>query len=53
MIIFNHVVNSPFFYMSAIHAQQLFDELSNGSDSAIDLIVDILPSIVNDKHVRK
>jgi hypothetical protein len=47
MTIFNHVVNSPYFYMSCHHAQQLFDELSNGSDSSIDLMVEILPAIVN------
>lgn len=48
--IFKQIVSSPYFFLNSSHAQMLFSELSNGTDSSIDLIAEILPQIVNETH---
>ena len=49
-ILFKHIVDSPYFFMNAYHAQLLFDEMNPGTDAALDLIMEILPQIVDDRN---
>ena len=51
MTVFKHVVNSPYYYMNAGQAQMLFEEMSTNTDGSLDLVVEILPQIVDEVNV--
>lgn len=51
MTVFKHVVTSPYYFMNAGQAQILLDEMSNNTDGALDLVVEILPQIVDEINI--
>lgn len=52
-VIFKHSTNSPYYFMSAYQAQLLFDEMNPGTDAALDLMMEILPQIVDEINSMK